>query len=144
MAGTSICTQLPSIMSTIIIRKLKLRFEYKVCETLPAQFSSGSPQRRPLVSGLLVEFPSATTQWRITRPSSSKHNQNQTWKFAYCETVYQSHHPFHPFMKITTYGFHFQVIHSQKGYRGQHAAHFQLIAKEWIFKSPSLTSNYGS
>lgn len=34
-----------------------------------AQFSPASPQRRSF-SGLLVEFPSATTQWRITGPKA--------------------------------------------------------------------------
>lgn len=33
------------------------------------QFSPGAPQREPLVSGVLVVFPSATTQWRIARPA---------------------------------------------------------------------------
>lgn len=47
------------------------------CYALPGQFSPRSPQRRPSLSGLLVEFPSATTQWRITRPSILKQNQNK-------------------------------------------------------------------
>ena len=72
--------------------------------TLPGQFSAWSPQRRPSFSGLLVEFPSARTQWRITRPSSSKQNQNKhetkTKDSIKVSTIYENNKPVAPISKL--------------------------------------------
>lgn len=107
---------------------------------LPGQFSAWSPQRKPSFSGLLVEFPSARTQWRITRPSSSKQNQNkhETLKMCSRQKILSKSRPF---TKITSLWLPFPSysLASWKGHPGQHVSFFKLKAQDRIFKPVSLS-----
>lgn len=107
---------------------------------LPGQFSAWSPQRRPSFSGLPVEFPSARTQWRITRPSSSKQKQNkhETLKTCSRQKILSKSRPF---MKITSLWLPYPSysLAASKGYPGQHVSFFKLKTQDRIFKPVSLT-----